>query len=199
MIRGGAPPRPPLPRPIRSATHRAQASSSGVWTRKCDHHAPFFVLFLLLFLCDELEHLFYLANEEVSFALVRQGGGAACSLQLFRKLGRCVRQPRLLRLVATLDDTSVVVVTCQLILKMIDRGPDRRQRQQILGDVFVDRCLAALLVAQFPGRHGEQQSDGERSPLLLDMVGVDHGNRPVASRCCCSSMSGPSSWTQRRC
>ena len=115
-------------------------------------------------------------DEEAPLAPVYEREGTACLLKLFCKLGSCAGQPRLLWFVVILHSASNVTATRQLVLEVLDRGPDRRQRQPFFGNLFVNCCPLALLVAQLSSGHEEQQGQEELNPLLFDAVFINHGN-----------------------
>ena len=102
---------------------------------------------------------------------------------MFCELGSCAGQPRLLWFVAILHSASNATATRQLVLEVLHREPDRRQRQPFLGNLFVNCCPLAPLVAQLSSGHEEQHDQGELNPLLFDVVFINHGNR-VAGRHC---------------
>ena len=102
---------------------------------------------------------------------------------MFCELGSCAGQPRLLWFVVILHSASNATATRQLVLEVLHREPDRRQRQPFLGNLFVNCCPLAPLVAQLSSGHEEQHDQGELNPLLFDVVFINHGNR-VAGRHC---------------
>ena len=149
----------------------------------------FCILLSLFFVFNELEHLLDIKDKEAPLASRFQGEGATCSLNLFRELGnKRAGQSRFFWLVVVTYGTSNIVTTRQFVFEMLGCDPEGRQQQPFLGNIFANCCPLALLVAQFPSRHGEQQDHGEESTLLLDVVVINHGDKwLVASKCCCLS------------